>query len=255
MTFSLTVSCFLLALLQRASKKGKCHHSSLQNCMLERLRIVRLHGGPLKQAGPVAARQLHFPSHCVYSYWIEALLSAEALPVIGCLWQGSQLFRETGKGERSLSQTPGSWDWLVLYQVVTFRAQMSPQGHGCLLIDHHKGKWVALNSSAVSWYGPRFFFHASRPWSSSCPQTVNPARTTKCLFCMCSAVYEPLLVLACSVWQIATVTGEWLYLQWWKKWNNHITSIATFRATWLYTGKHNYNKENTANKKAESETE
>lgn len=47
---------------------------------------------------------------CVYSYWIEALLSAEALPVIGCLWQGSQLFRETGKGERGLSAAPGSWD-------------------------------------------------------------------------------------------------------------------------------------------------
>lgn len=73
-------------------------------------------------------------SHCsgVYSYWIEALLSAEALPVIGCLWQGSQLFRETGKEERGLSATSGSWDWLVLYQVVKFRAQMSPQRHGCL---------------------------------------------------------------------------------------------------------------------------
>lgn len=142
-TSSLSVSCFLLTLLQSSRRNQwnnwwKCHHSWF--CMLTNVLLHWKEEDCLsawdfiemdKNSCSLSALLL---SHCtgVYSYWIEALLSAEALPVIGCLWQGSQLFRETGKAERGLSATPGSWDWLVLYQVVKFRAQMSPQGHGCL---------------------------------------------------------------------------------------------------------------------------
>lgn len=49
-------------------------------------------------------------SHCssVYSSQIEALLSAKALAVIGCQWQGSQLFRDRWGGVCLQLQSAGT---------------------------------------------------------------------------------------------------------------------------------------------------
>lgn len=61
--------------------------------------------------------------------WVDrSVVWAEALPVIGCLWQGSQLFRQTGEQERCMSVTPDSWHRRVSHRVAAFRAQMSPTG-------------------------------------------------------------------------------------------------------------------------------